>query len=135
MKEIIEWIKSLFSLKNDYFTDHEELEHEVQELKSENDILKSHLEYYQDCLYNNKKYLFFDTFELTLKNFLVNNNQSDTSKLLTQELKENDEIEVQIAGKEVNRKKIKQAFGNLERYLTIDIQERGLYYSLIFKRR
>lgn len=135
MKEIIEWLRSFFSRKNDYFTDHEDLEHEIQELKSENDILKSHIDFYENILYFKKEHLFFEAFENALKNFLVTNSQSDTSKLLTEELKENRRVKIQIAGKEVNRKKIKQAFGNLERYLTIDIQERGLYYSLIFKRR
>lgn len=138
LKELWYWLKAQITLDNSYFTDLEDLQHENNELRStiellkdENKKLHENIQQYQDTF--DKAVL--DDFNEALFNFLSQMCQSDTSDMLTNELSKNGEVEVQIAGKDVNRKRIKQAFGNFERYMTIDIVERGLYYSLIFKKR
>ena len=138
IKELWYWFKARITLDNKYFTDLEDLQHENDELRAVNKLLQDEnaklhltLEKYQ----NNFDGVVLDDFVNALFNFLELTGQSDTSDMLTNELKKNGEVEVQIAGRDVNRKRIKQAFGNFERYMTIDIVERGLYYSLIFKKR
>lgn len=138
LKELWYWLKAQITLDNSYFTDLEDLQHENNELRStiellkdENKKLHENIQQYQDTFDE----AVLDDFNEALFNFLSQMCQSDTSDMLTNELSRNGEVEVQIAGKDVNRKRIKQAFGNFERYMTIDIVERGLYYSLIFKKR
>lgn len=138
LKELWYWLKAQITLDNSYFTDHEDLQHENNELRAtikllqdENKELHENIHQYQ----NNFDEVVLDDFFEALSNFLSQMGQSNTSEMLTNELSMNGEVEVQIAGKDVNRKRIKQAFGNFERYMTIDIVERGLYYSLIFKKR
>lgn len=138
LKELWYWLKAQITLDNSYFTDLEDLQHENNELRAtiellqdENKKLHENIQQYQ----NNFDEVVLEDFFETLSNFLSQMCQSDTSDMLTNELRMNGEVEVQIAGKDVNRKRIKQAFGNFERYMVIDIVERGLYYSLIFKKR
>lgn len=138
LKELWYWLKAQITLDNLYFTDLEDLQHENNELRAtiellqdENKKLHENIQQYQ----NNFDEVVLEDFYEALSNFLSQMCQSDTSDMLTNELRMNGEVEVQIAGKDVNRKRIKQAFGNFERYMTIDIVERGLYYSLIFKKR
>lgn len=138
LKELWYWLKAQITLDNSYFTDLEDLQHENNELRAtiellqdENKKLHENIQQYQ----NNFDEVVLEDFNEALFNFLSQMGQSDTSDMLTNELAKNEEVEVQIAGKDVNRKRIKQAFGNFERYMTIDIVERGLYYSLIFKKR
>lgn len=138
LKELWYWLKAQITLDNSYFTDLEDLQHENNELratiellKDENKKLHENIQQCQDTFDE----AVLDDFNEALFNFLSQMCQSDTSDMLTNELSMNGEVEVQIAGKDVNRKRIKQAFGNFERYMAIDIVERGLYYSLIFKKR
>lgn len=138
IKELWYWLKAQVTLDNTYFNDLEDLQHEnnelreiVQSLEEENERLQQHI---RDINVNFDAVVLED-FTNALFNFLELMGQSDTSDMLTNELRKNGEVEVQIAGKDVNRKRIKQAFGNFERYMTIDIVERGLYYSLTFKKR
>lgn len=138
LKELWYWLKAQITLDNSYFTDLEDLQHENNELRAtiellqdENKKLHENIQQYQSTFDETV----LDDFNEALFNFLSQMCQSDTSDMLTNELCKNGEVEVQIAGKDVNRKRIKQAFGNFERYMTIDIVERGLYYSLIFKKR
>ena len=138
LKELWYWLKACITLDNTYFTVLEDLQHENNELRStielleaENETLRSTLDKWE----NGFDDVVLEDFDNALYNFLELMGQSDTSDMLTNELAKNREVEVQIAGKDVNRKRIKQAFGNFERYVTIDIVERGLYYSLIFKKR
>lgn len=138
LKELWYWLKAQITLDNSYFTDLEDLQHENNELRAtiellqdENKKLHENIQQYQ----NNFDEVVLEDFFEALSNFLSQMCQSDTSDMLTNELRMNGEVEVQIAGKDVNRKRIKQAFGNFERYMAIDIVERGLYYSLIFKKR
>lgn len=138
IKELWYWLKAQVTLDNTYFNDLEDLQHEnnelreiVQSLEEENERLQQHI---RDINVNFDAVVLED-FTNALFNFLELMGQSDTSDMLANELRKNGEVEVQIAGKDVNRKRIKQAFGNFERYMTIDIVERGLYYSLTFKKR
>ncbi len=138
LKELWYWLKAQVTLDNTYFNDLEDLQHENNELRSivealeqENERLDQRIKDIQ----HNFDAVVLEDFNHALFKFLELMSQSDTSDMLTHELEKNGEVEVQIAGKDVNRKRIKQAFGNFERYMTIDIVERGLYYSLIFKKR
>lgn len=138
IKELWYWLKAQVTLDNTYFNDLEDLQHEnnelreiVQSLEEENERLQQHIR----DINANFDAVVLEDFTNALFNFLELMGQSDTSDMLTNELRKNGEVEVQIAGKDVNRKRIKQAFGNFERYMTIDIVERGLYYSLTFKKR
>lgn len=138
IKELYYWLKAQITLDNTYFNDLEDLQHEnnelsyiIQSLDEENEKLRQHIR----DINNNFDGVVLEDFRSALYNFLELTGQSNTSNMLANELRMNGEVEVQIAGKDVNRKRIKQAFGNFERYMTIDIVERGLYYSLIFKKR
>lgn len=138
IKELWYWLKAQVTLDNTYFNDLEDLQHEnnelreiVQSLEEENERLQQHIR----DINANFDAVVLEDFTNALFNFLELMGQSDTSDMLANELRKNGEVEVQIAGKDVNRKRIKQAFGNFERYMTIDIVERGLYYSLTFKKR
>ncbi len=138
IKELWYWLKAQITLDNTYTTDLEDLQHRNNELSSivealveENERLDQRIK----DIEHNFDGVVLEDFNNALFTFLEIMGQSDTSDMLTNELRMNGEVEVQIVGKDVNRKRIKQAFGNFERYLTIDIVERGLYYSLIFKKR
>lgn len=138
LKELWYWLKSQVTLDNSHFVDLDNLQHENNELRStielldrENEELRNKL----DKIKHNFDKVVLEDFFMALGDFLKLNGQSDTSDMLTNELRKTGEVEVQIAGRDVNRRTIKQAFGNFERYLTIDIEEKGLYYSLIFKKR
>lgn len=138
LKELWYWLKACITLDNTYFNDLEDLQHENEELIAVNKLLQDEnakLHYTIEKYQNNFDGVVLEDFTNALFSFLEIMGQSDTSDMLTNELQKNGEVEVQIAGKDVNRKRIKQAFGNFERYMTIDIVERGLYYSLIFKKR
>lgn len=138
LKELWYWLKACITLDNTYFNDLEDLQHENDELRAVNKLLQDEnakLHYTIEKYQNNFDGVVLEDFKAALLSFLEIMGQSDTSDMLTNELQKNGEVEVQIAGKDVNRKRIKQAFGNFERYMTIDIVERGLYYSLIFKKR
>ena len=137
IKELWYWLKAQITLDNTYFSDNEDLQHENNELRStielldkENEVLRNKL----DKIDQNFDAVVLVDFSMALSDFLQLTGQSDTSIMLTNELRKTGKVEVQIAGRDINRKKIKQAFGNFERHLTIDIEEKGLYYSLIFKK-
>lgn len=138
IKELWYWLKAQVTLDNSHFEDLEDLQHENNELRStielldrENEELRNKL----DKIEHNFDNIVLEDFCMALFDFLKLNGQSDTSDMLTDELRRTGEVEVQIAGRDINRRKIKQAFGNFERYMTIDIEEKGLYYSLIFEKR
>ena len=138
IKELWYWLKAQVTLDNTYFNDLEDLQHENNELRSTIELLQhenAKLQLILEKQQHNFDELVLEDFTNALFGFLELMGQSDTSDMLTNELRKSGEVEVQIAGRDVNRKKIKQAFGNFERYLTIDIEERGLFYSLIFKKR
>ncbi len=138
IKELWYWLKAQVTLDNTYFNDLEDLQHENNELRSTIELLQQEnakLQLILEKQQHNFDELVLEDYCSALYDFLQITGQSDTSDMLTNELRKSGEVEVQIAGRDVNRKKIKQAFGNFERYMTIDIVERGMYYSLIFKKR